>query len=81
MIYIDPAIWKKKNGRKFYCHLAADSIEELHEFAKLMNLGKHFFHAGNHIHYDLAEEHRSKAIENGAKEITSKELAVISRKK
>ena len=72
---------EKPNGRKSYCHLAADSLEELHAFAEKINIKKHFFHAGKHLHYDVAEEHRVNAINNGAQEVTSKELAILSRNK
>jgi hypothetical protein len=79
-VYVDPAMFKKPGGRKRYCHVAADSEAELHAFAERIGLKRHFFHAGaKHVHYDLAEELRATALAAGAVEVTSRELARISR--
>jgi hypothetical protein len=79
-VYVDAAIFKKPGGRKRYCHLAADSEEELHAFAAKIGLGRHFFHASaKHIHYDLAEERRASAILAGAQEVSSRALAKLAR--
>lgn len=81
MIYVDTAVYKKKNGRKKYCHLTADSIQEMHEFCQNLGIGKHFYHKGaNHPHYDLNEVNRIKAIEAGAVEVSSKEFVKIAKK-
>ncbi len=79
-VYVDPAVFKKSGGRKQYCHVAADTEAELHAFAERIGLKRHFFHAGaKHVHYDLAEERRPAALVAGAVEVTSRELACISR--
>jgi hypothetical protein len=79
-VYIDPAVFKKPGGRKRYCHVAADTVEELHAFAARIGLKRHFFHASaKHIHYDLAEEKRPEAVAAGAVEVTSRELARLAR--
>jgi hypothetical protein len=79
-VYVDPAVFKKPGGRKCYCHLAADSVDELHTFAESIGLKRHFFHAGaKHVHYDLAVEKRPAAIAAGAVEVTSRELARLAR--
>lgn len=79
-VYIDPAVFKKPGGRKRYCHLAADTLEELHAFAAALGVKRHFFHSSaKHIHYDLGEELRAPAIAAGAIEVTSRELAVRAR--
>jgi hypothetical protein len=81
-VYVDPAVFKKPNGRKSYCHVAADSEEELHRFAASIGLKRHFFHASaKHVHYDLAEELRAAAVVAGAVEVTSRELARLARPK
>lgn len=81
-VYVDPAVFKKLGGRKNYCHVAADSEDELHRFAATIGLKRHFFHASaKHVHYDLAEENRARAIAAGAVEVTSRELARIARPK
>lgn len=80
MIYVDKAKWKKPNGRVSYCHLVADSLDELHEFAKKINVGQHFFHSSATLkHYDLSEKNREIAISNGALEISSKDLVRKAR--
>lgn len=80
MIYVDSAIYKKPNGRKLYCHMIAESIEELHKFASSIGLGKHLFHNGAKFsHYDLTAEQRQLAVSAGATQITSKTLVRIAR--
>jgi hypothetical protein len=59
------------------CHLIADSIEELHDFAlKKLGLQKSWFQKaeGNIPHYDLTSGKRWQALRLGAIEITDKEL-------
>lgn len=81
-VYVDPAVFKKPGGRKNYCHVAADSEEELHLFAAAIGLKRHFFHASaKHVHYDLAEENRPRAVAAGAVEVSSRELARLARPK
>lgn len=74
-VFVDPAVFKKPGGRKSYAHLVADSLDELHAFAASIGVKPHFFHkTASHPHYDITGEQRTKAIEAGAKEVTSKEL-------
>ena len=64
MIYIDQPIFKRKNGRVKYCHMTADTIEELHAFAKEACIPRHWFEYSNSgiPHYDLNPQNREKAI-------------------
>lgn len=72
MILVDDLI-EFKHKRKKYAHMVSTtSIQELHDFAKSIGVKKHFFHRGNH--YDIREEEHKKAIEAGAKLVSSKEL-------
>ena len=82
MIYVDEAIYKRSaNGRKNYCHMIADSVEELHDNARWLGIGKHFFHGtAKYPHYDLTEIQRENAIKLGAKAITTRELIELSKK-
>lgn len=74
-VYVDDLKYKKKNGRIKYCHMIADTLEELHEFCQSVGISKHFFHAyAKHKHYDLNERNRNLAIENGAIEISTREI-------
>lgn len=70
MILIDTAIWPA-HGR-LWCHVVSDtSLEELHEFARAMGIPDRGFEGD---HYDLPEDMRSKAVELGARVVTSREL-------
>ena len=80
MIYVDPAIYKKPNGRKYYSHMVADSLEELHEFAASIGIKPHFYHStASYPHYDITEIQRTLAIESGAIEVTSRKLLGIAK--
>lgn len=73
--YVDPAVFKKPNGRKSYAHLVADTVAELHAFAASIGVKPHFFHkSASYLHYDITEAQRAAAIASGAKEVSSKEL-------
>jgi len=64
-------------------HLVSDSINELHEFANLIELKKYYYHGfkKEHPHYDLTNnEILNKAINNGAIIKNSKEILLISKK-
>ncbi|WP_321141501.1 DUF4031 domain-containing protein [Burkholderia cenocepacia] len=74
--YIDDAgiIWKGK--ARF--HLAADSVAELHMFAKSIDVNRCWFHVGaKRPHYDVTAEQRARAILNGAIAVSSRELVRI----
>jgi hypothetical protein len=64
-----------------WCHMVADSIAELHEFAERLSLGRPSFQypKSKYPHYDLTERKRWLAIKMGAVEITSRELVVKSK--
>jgi len=64
-VYVDNAQveWR---GR-LWCHLVADSIDELHEFAKKLGMRKEWFqHAASYPHYDITVKTRVCALELGA---------------
>lgn len=64
-VYVDNA--KVKWRGKQWCHLVADTIEELHEFAYQLGLQRHWFqHAASYPHYDVTMEVREKALNVGA---------------
>jgi len=74
VIYVDQPIhsWK---GKK-WCHLVADDIQELHDFATKLKLKREWFH--NHRiqpHYDITAAKRELAISLGAKPITTKQMS------
>jgi hypothetical protein len=55
-------------------HMIADTEEELHEMADKIGVARKW-HQGNH--YDICLSMREKAVENGAVEISMKELCDI----
>ncbi len=56
------------------CHLIADSIEELIEFAVAMGMREEWFQAKSTPHFDLTVEGRETAVRNGAIELSQREL-------
>lgn len=73
-VYVDDAriAWR---GRR-WCHLQADTLEELHAFAANIGLKREWFQEGTRPeahHYDVSETVRSDAIKAGAHEETTEE--------
>jgi hypothetical protein len=61
------------------CHLIADSVEELMEFAVGMGLQAAWFQAKSTPHFDLTADGRQLAVENGAIEIDQRQLVAKIR--
>ena len=54
---------------KLWCHLVADSLEELHSFAQQLGLKRYWFQdAASYPHYDVTIETRQRALSVGAVE-------------
>jgi hypothetical protein len=74
-VYVDEAIFERWGRR--WCHLTADTPEELHAFAAGLGLGRARLQSKPDRpwadHYDLTEEKRREAVARGAVEITLKE--------
>ena len=82
-VYIDPmqpCIQSRKWPYKQACHLIADSVEELHEFAAQVGLHRSWFQDHNIPHYDLTTGMRYKAIRLGAVSINVKDFIKLTRK-
>ena len=81
-VYVDLPIFKKsENGRKSYAHMTADSLQELHDFARDTGVKPHFFHRGSaYPHYDVTSDQVPGLISAGAKQISSKELVIFAKK-
>jgi hypothetical protein len=56
------------------CHLIADSVEELMEFAVRMGMRKEWFQAKSTPHFDLTADGRKLAVELGAIELDNRRL-------
>ena len=80
-VYVDDA--KNPFGRMIMCHMLADTTEELLVMAKKVGLdAKHIQHAGTaNEHFELSKSYREKAVKAGAKEVNSRELVQIIRRR
>ena len=56
------------------CHLIADSVEELIEFAESIGMRREWFQAKSTPHFDLTAAGRDAAVEMGAIELTNRQL-------
>ena len=74
-VYVDQLHYYSNRGIRNgdWCHLFADTIEELHGFAVRCGVQRVWFQEKKHPHYDLTKGARRVAIINGAIEITTKE--------
>ncbi len=79
MVYVDDAE-VLKHGYAWF-HLMADSIQELHEFARSIGLSARAFHHGaRHPHYDITAGQRRRAILYGAVAISVRDAVQIGRR-
>ena len=54
---------------RLWCHMAADSLDELHSFARRLGLKRSWFQdQASYPHYDLTVEIRERALRLGALE-------------
>ncbi len=83
MVYVDSLrIWPHGKGfwqDKKSCHLIADSIPELLEFAKKIKLDLARFQNKKFPHFDLTEGHRIQAIQAGARALERKQFVAKMR--
>lgn len=81
-VYVDDIRLVVKNRYWPYakaCHLVADTIRELHIFARRLSLRRDWFQTNNIPHYDLTENKRDQALRFGALEITNKRMVEMIR--
>jgi hypothetical protein len=78
-VYVDDA--RIPAHGRLWCHMVADSAEELHSAAEALGIGRERVQdKGRTLHYDLPVEWRQRAIELGVAEpITWRELVVRRR--
>ena len=68
------------NGKK-WCHLVADSLDELHTFARLLGLKRSWFQGeASSPHYDITVVIREKALALGAVQVSSEQLVLHARR-
>lgn len=86
MIYVDQIRehdnvkgYARRHGKQ-WCHLIADTEEELHAFAQRLGLKRVWAQYNRHgCHYDMIPSKRALAIKYGAQEITWRELAIMQK--
>ena len=66
-VYVDGSLDYAHDSK--WCHMIADSTEELHEFAAKLGLEASWFQKGNTPHYDLRPTKRARAVHLGAIEL------------
>lgn len=91
-VYVDPLftqVAREPRARRVdakhrhqWCHLLADSTEELIAFAKRLGMKREWFQDDNAGgHFDLVPTRRELAVKLGAVEVTSRELVAIRRRR
>ena len=73
--YVDRAAWFWRG--KYWCHLTADSLQELHEFAAELGLKRGWFQEPPktpYPHYDLTEGKREHALKLGSVELLDRKV-------
>ncbi len=73
MVYVDELQRRASWRYGLSCHLFADTVAELHSFAKSMKLIQAWFQDKKVPHYDLTTSKRVQAVKLGAKETTTKD--------
>lgn len=78
-IYVDNV--KIKWAGSEWCHLVADSLDELHSFASQIGLQRKWFQSSaSYPHYDIKVSIRTKAILLGAVPGTRKQIIECAKK-
>ncbi|MBZ9847169.1 DUF4031 domain-containing protein [Mesorhizobium sp. CA14] len=71
-VYVDRPRWRL--GRRMMCHMAADSLAELHAMAEAVGVRRFFQDKPGRPHYDLSKATRARAVALGAVEVSSRAL-------
>jgi hypothetical protein len=76
LVFLDEHIWR---GRRM-AHLGADSLAELHAFARRMRCRRRYFHDKPGLpHYDLIGPCIEEALRLGAEKISSRAFVLRCR--
>jgi Protein of unknown function (DUF4031) len=80
-VYVDEALWEFRG--RMWCHITADSVDELHAFAADLGIPRRAFQSRPGRpwvdHYDLPETHREAAVARGAVPLTFREAVAQMR--
>jgi len=78
-VYVDNKriLWRGK----VWCHLVADTLEELHAFAASVGLKRRWFQGhASYPHYDVTMSVRERGVESGAVSFGKIEMLKCARK-
>lgn len=79
MVYIDNAVISF-NGQ-LWCHMMADSLEELHSFAAYIGVSNKWFHKdASYPHYDITIQTKENALCLGAIKADRKQIIECGKK-
>lgn len=79
-VYVDDA--NIPFGRMIMCHMVADTLDESNSMADVIGVNRKWFQDyPRHPHYDISRMKKALALQNGAIEVTSKELITITKDK
>lgn len=75
-VYVDDM--KAQLGNMIMCHMAADSLDELHTMAHKIGLQRRWFqNKPEHPHYDISMSKRREAIKLGAVEVSQRQMLML----
>ena len=80
-VYVDDPIWPLAG--RLWCHMLADSEDELHAFAANLGLKRSSYQGPpvtKNPHYDLTAFERNRAVRLGAVPVTRHEIVRILRR-
>lgn len=77
-VYVDKAA--NPFGRMIMCHMIADTVAELHEFAARIGLKREWFQPFSRPHYDLSKGRRSAAMAAGAIELDRSNFVAVMKR-
>jgi hypothetical protein len=76
-IFVGPSLYPY--GRMIMCHMASDSLEELHEMADRIGVSRKWFQNTRYPHYDICKAKRWLAVGFGAFETDERGIIYIGR--
>lgn len=79
-VYVDDGAYHV--GRMIFCHMGADTLEELHAMAEALRVRRWFQRPpdASWPHYDIGRTKRAEAIRLGAQPITQRQMVRIRKK-
>ena len=80
-VYVDPPV--SRLGRMVMCHMAADTLEELHAMADAIGVNRRHYQGPPvtpRPHYDICKAKRTLAVKLGALEVRPRDVLAATRR-